>query len=352
MLSGFLESGNDYISLPRHQSPSNSPPPDSSLQALKVIFILGPTATGKSALALRLALSFKGEIINSDSRQVYRYMDIGTAKPSLEDRHLVPHHLVDILNPDSSFDLASFLAKARTSIQDINCRGKLPIVVGGSGQYMWALMEGWQVPHVPPNYSFRSNLEKQARLMGPVAIHDQLANVNPQVANRIDPQNVRRVIRALELHHASMMLGHDTIKKSPPPFRSLIIGLFLDRESLCRRIDERVENMMSLGLVKEVETLLGMGYSQDLPAFSSIGYREMILHLRNQLPLSDAIQNLKLSTHKFARRQQTWNRRNGPKIQWIQAEPDPFPQSQPLVQEFLAGNPVYGTIDPDRFGGI
>ena len=316
-----------------------------------IIAIVGPTATGKSGLALHLAQAFGGEVVNGDSRQVYRSMDIGTAKPSVAERRLVPHHLVDILDPDSPFDLATFLDLARSAIKEIGERGRLPIVVGGTGQYMQALLEGWQVPPVPPAPDLRAALEEEARMLGPEALHRRLAQVDPEAAQRIHSHNVRRVVRALELHHVVGPPGPEPRRKSPPPFRSLVIGLALERKALYRRIDARVEEMMARGLVEEVQGLFQMGYSEELPAFSSVGYREVALHLRGQLSLADAVQKMKVATHRFARHQHAWFQRDDPRIHWLDAKPDPLPQTKVLVQEFLAGDLPYDTMASARVKG-
>ena len=274
---------------------------------------------GKSAQALYLAQGFDGEIINADSRQVYRYMDIGTAKPSLEAQAQVPHHLVDILDPDQEFSLAMYLQLAGQAIWDIQSTGRLPIVTGGTGQYIWALLEGWQVPPVPPDAQLRHELEEKAKQEGVEALHKRLLEVDADSASRIGPHNLRRLIRALEIYHATGIAPSTMRRKGSPPYRSLVIGLHMQREELYRRIDRRIEGMIDNGLLGEVGKLLRMGYSPDLPCMSSMGYKEIALHLNGELTLEEASHRIKYETHRFARRQYAWFRLNDPRIHWLRA---------------------------------
>ena len=300
-----------------------------------IIVILGPTAVGKSSLAMHLARAFKGEIINADSRQVYRRMDIGTAKPSAEDRSHVRHHLIDILDPDQDFSLAIFLELAHRAIQDIHARGVLPIVVGGTGQYLWALLEGWQVPHVPPNAELRQQLEEKAGREGTEALHRELAKVDPEAASRIDPHNVRRVIRALEVYGSTGMPPSTFRHKEPPPYRALIIGLTMSREALYCMIDQRVEEMLEHGLLAEVQGLLRTGYSLMPPWMSSMGYKELGLYLNGELTLEEASERIKMETHRFARKQYAWFHLADDRIHWLDAGPDANPRAKEVVGRFL-----------------
>ena len=302
---------------------------------LPVLFIVGPTAVGKSALAVNLARAFDGEIVNADSRQVYRYMDIGTAKPSPEDRASVPHHLVDILDPDQDFSLAMFLDLARGTIQDIHARGRLPIVTGGTGQYTWALVEGWRPPHVPPDPQLRQQLQRDAGLDGGKALHERLQGVDPETASRIDPRNLRRVIRALEVYNATGAAPSTLRGKGHPPYHPFIVGLTTNRDTLYSRIDRRVEEMMQQGFVAEVEGLLKRGYSPDLASMSSMGYRETALHLRGELTLKESSQRIKHETHRFVRHQYTWFRLKDPRVHWLEAGPDADRQAADLVREAM-----------------
>ena len=309
-----------------------------------LIAIVGPTAVGKSALAMDLASAFDGEIVSADSRQVYRHMDIGTAKPSLADRARVVHHLVDILDPDQSFSLALFLELAHRAIHDIRGRDKLPIVCGGTGQYLWALLEGWQVPRVPPNPQVRRDLEREALSEGPAVLHDRLARLDPESASRIDPRNVRRVIRALEVHDATATAPPEPQRTAPPPYRPLTIGLTTDRQELYRRIDSRVDDMIERGLVEEVRNLLQMGHPPASPSTSSMGYLETAMYLRGELTIEEATQRIKYVTHRFARRQHAWFRLSDPRIRWLKADASMYRQARELVEQYLREGRGCGTM--------
>ena len=309
-----------------------------------VLFIVGPTAVGKSALALHVAGAFNGEIVNADSRQIYRFMDIGTAKPSPQDRHQVPHHLIDILDPDQDFSLALFLDLAHQAIRNVISKGKLPVVTGGTGQYIWALGEGWQPPRVPANPKLRHELEQKAEREGAEALYQMLRERDPQTAARIDPLNVRRVIRALEIHDATGVGRSALPRKQPPQYRSLIIGLTMTRKELYLKIDRHVDEMLERGLEQEVGELLRTGYSSDLPGMSSIGYREIGGYLRGELTLKEASQRIKYETHRFARRQYSWFRLDNPRIHWLETGPNLYLQAESLVEGFLREGGSYGTI--------
>ena len=305
-----------------------------------LLTIVGPTAVGKSALALHLAQVLNGEIISADSRQVYRLMDIGTAKPSLQDRSRVPHHLIDVVNPDQDFSLALFLDLARQAIQDVHSNGKLPIVVGGTGQYIWALIEGWQVPHVPPDPALRRRLESEEA----AHLYQKLNDIDPDSASRIDGRNLRRIVRALEIYHKTGLAPSTVRGKRPPPYSPVIVGLTMGREALYVSIDRRVEEMLKTGLVEEVRGLLGMGYSPELPCMSSVGYKEVVLHLRGVSALEEAARRIAHGTHRLARRQNAWFRRGDPRIHWLEAGPDANHQAEALVDGLLRGVSSCGKI--------
>ena len=225
-----------------------------------LIAIVGPTAAGKSGLALHLAQRFDGEIVNGDSRLVYRHMDIGTAKPSPEELGLVPHHLVNIADPDDTYSLALYLSQANQTVLDIQSRGKLPFLVGGTGQYIRALLEGFSAPQVPPNPSLRAELQRHAVEEGSESLWRRLQEVDPDSAARIDHRNVRRVVRALEVYQETGVPFSQARSREKPPYNSLIIGLTLERKALYQRIDLRVEAMVDAGWTQEVARLLEMGY--------------------------------------------------------------------------------------------
>ena len=298
-----------------------------------VLFIVGPTAVGKSSLALKLANAFDGEIVSADSRQVYRFMDIGTAKPSADDRAEVRHHLIDILDPDQPYSLALFLDLAHQAIQDIHSRKVLPIVVGGTGQYIWALLEGWQVPHVPTDPGLREKLEREAEQAGTATVYQRLREVDPQAADRIDPRNLRRVIRALEIYHFAGTSSSDLRRRETPPYRSLVIGLTIVRKTLYQSIDHRVDAMVESGLVEEMRGLIEKGYRPDLPAMSSMGYKQVGMYLGGNLTLEQAVQQTKYETHRFARQQYTWFRQDDPRIEWL----EPAPEMEAMAESLVVG---------------
>jgi len=286
---------------------------------------------GKSALALYLAGAFSGEIVNADSRQVYRHMDIGTSKPSPEERCRVPHHLVDILAPDEEFNLASFLELTQRAIEGIHSRARLPILVGGTGQYVWALIEGWHVPRVAPDPSLRRRLET----MGREALYEELVRVDPDSASSIGPSNVRRMVRALEVYYLTGLPFSRTRRRGKAPYQALVLGLTVPRQELYKRIDDRVDSMLAEGWLDEVKGLLDRGYSPTLPSMSSLGYQELASHLLGKLPLPDAVRRIKLNTHRFARHQYAWFRSKDPRIRWLDTTPGVEMQARKIVAAFL-----------------
>ncbi len=301
----------------------------------RLVAIVGPTATGKSRLAFRLAQTFNGEIVSADSRQVYRYMDIGTAKPSREELSLVPYHLIDIVNPDQDFSLAQYQHLAYSVIKDIQQRGKLALLVGGSGLYVWAVLEGWVIPQVPPDPEFRQSLKDKAAQGKAVELYQELVKVDPAAAQKIDPRNVRRVIRALEVSSRAASPFSQLQHKVAPSFETLIIGLTTDRVELYRRIDLRVDQMIEQGLVEEVKKLVNMGYGFELPAMSGIGYKQIGMFLKGELTLELAVQQIKFETHRFVRHQYNWFRLNDDRIHWFDIQDEPESEITAQVAEFV-----------------
>ena len=295
--------------------------------ATKLLVIVGPTGVGKSALAMRLARELDGEIIGADSRQVYRYMSVGTAKPSDSDRAEIPHHLVDIIEPEDRYSLALFLRHARESIHNAKIiPGRLPLVVGGTGQYVWGLLEGWQVPEVNPNTKLREGLESRLESEGVEALFTELRRLDPVRAERIDRRNPRRVIRALEV---ALSRDDDTSaaggenesrpRKIPPDYDPMVIGMTMERAALYARIDARIDAQIASGWLDEVRALHRRGYGAQHPALSGLGYGELIGHLDGELPLDEAIQRIKYRTHRYARQQYNWFRLTDPRIRWLDA---------------------------------
>ncbi len=278
-------------------------------QTTPLLAIVGPTAVGKTALAIALAQALGGEIVSADSRQVYRGMDIGTAKPSAAERAAAPHHLIDVVDPDEEFSLARYQDLATAAIGEIAGRGRLPLLVGGTGQYLAAVLEGWQVPRVAPQPELRAALEREAQERGAAALHERLVRVDPAAAAGILPTNVRRVIRALEVYQVTGRPISEQQTRQQPPYAARTLWLTLPTDELYSRIDARVDGMIAAGLVEEVRGLLARGYGWDLPAMSSLGYREFQPYIDGRASLAEAIQQLKYDTHAFARRQPNWFRR-------------------------------------------
>lgn len=282
-----------------------------------LIAIVGPTATGKSDLALSLARRFDGEIVSADSRQVYRYMDIGTAKPEPGELSLVPHHLINIVNPDDDFSLAQYQQLAYQSIDDIQLRGKLALLVGGSGLYVKAVLEGWGIPRVAPDPEFRHSLEERAKKGQAAELYKELSLIDPEAALRIDGRNTRRVIRGLEIANSRETTASGGPSNQPPPYKTLIIGLTAERGELYRRIDARVDRMIEAGLVEEVKKLMEAGYAMDLPSMSGIGYRQIGMYLNGSLNLEAAVYQIKTETHRLVRRQYNWFKLGDKRINWF-----------------------------------
>ncbi len=285
-----------------------------------LLVLVGPTAVGKSDLALSLASALGGEIVSADSRHAYRGMDIGTAKPTAAERQLVPHHLLDIKNPDEMLSLGEYLQLVAAVLADIRRRERLPLLVGGTGQYVRAVVEGWQAPEVPPQPELRAELEAMAAREGKEAVFARLLELDPVSAATIDPRNLRRVIRALEVTLVTGQPFSQQRTKTPPPYHVLQIGLTRPRPALYARADARIEAMFAAGFVAEVEHLLAAGYTPDLPSFSSLGYREVAGHLVGQHSLEEAKMLLRRHTREFIRRQYNWFALSDPTIAWFDLE--------------------------------
>ena len=301
----------------------------------RLVAVVGPTGVGKSQSALHLAQAFNGEIVNADSRQVYCHMDIGTAKPSLKELALIPHHLINIVNPDEDFSLAQYQELAYQAIKNIHRRHKLALLVGGSGLYVWSVLEGWGIPQVPPDLQFRHSLEKKAAKEGKDKLYQELMEVDPMAAQRVDQRNVRRIIRALEVYRGTGIPHSQLQGKQAPPFDTLIIGLTTDRRELYRRIDLRVDEMIKQGLVAEVEKLVNMGYNLNLPAMSGIGYKQIGMFLKGELTLAAAIEQIKFETHRLARRQYTWFSLEDDRIKWFNIKTKRDSEITALVPKFI-----------------
>ncbi len=285
-----------------------------------LVLLVGPTAVGKTELSIQLAERFHAEIVSADSRLLYIGMDIGTAKPSQADRQRVPHHLIDVARPDEIWSLATFQQAAYQAIAQIHARQHLPILVGGSGQYIRAILEGWQAPAVAPDSRLRNALETWGTVITPLGLHTRLAGIDPVAASKIDPSNVRRTIRALEVIFSTGELFSSQRKHSPRLYRSLVLGLTRPRSDLYDRVDARIESMFQQGLVDEVKQLLEQGYSHELPTLSAIGYREVCAYLQGKISLEQAKVTMKRQTRIFVRRQANWFKAGDPGIKWFNAD--------------------------------
>ena len=286
----------------------------------KLIVVLGPTAVGKTALSIALAKRFSTEVISGDSMLIYRNMVIGTAKPSIEEQDGVVHHLVDIIEPTESFDVTTFIEMARAKIREINERGQVPILAGGTGLYIKALLEGYQFNVTPQNEAFRQEMETVAREQGVEELHRRLAEVQPETAARLHPNDIRRVIRALEV----ATFGGETVSQEKEDetaclYDVAVIGLTSERSLLYERINQRVDQMMADGLLDEVKGLLESGVPADAQSMKGIGYKELVAYLDGKCTLEEAVDEIKKGTRHFAKRQFTWYRKM-PYIDWYEVK--------------------------------
>ncbi len=316
--------------------------PDAGAARPRLLAVVGPTAAGKTALAIRLARRFDGEVVNTDSRLFYRGVDIGVGKPSADELDAAPHHLLSFLAPADRFGLKAFLDAAHEVIGQITGRGRLPVLAGGTGQYVWALLEGWNVPHVPPDAELRERLERLADEQGAAAVHARLQEVDADAADRIDPRNVRRVIRAIEVASAGGQPA--PMKADTPPFDSFVLGLTLPRQQLYARVDARIDAMLLGGWLDEVRRLLGAGVPPTAPAMGSIGYRDLAAHLDGEMGLDEALANTRRATRALVRRQYNWFRLADPRIAWLDAAAgeDAGQRAEAAVEAWLRERPEQG----------
>ena len=280
----------------------------------RVVVILGPTATGKSHCGIELAKRFRGEIISGDSMLVYRQMDIGTAKPSAEELQAVPHHLVNILPPDASYSVADFQQQAAELIRQITKRGNLPILVGGTGLYIKALLEDYRFSGVEEKPELRRKLEQFAQEEGTEALFERLRTEDPEAAERLHPNDIRRVVRALETALSGDRVSQK--KQSELKYHATVFGLSMDRDFLYERINRRVDRMLEQGLEEEVRSLLKAGLPADCLSMKSLGYRQMAEYISGKCDFATAVNNIKKGTRHFAKRQITWYK-NMPYIHWF-----------------------------------
>ena len=305
----------------------------------RLLVLVGPTAVGKTAFSLDIAEAFGCEIISGDSMQVYRGMDIGTAKATPEERRRVPHHLIDIREPDEPFSVSDYQREAVKAIEDITARGRLPFIVGGTGLYIQAVCYGYAFHEGGPDEAFRARMLAFAREHGNEALHRRLAAVDPEAAVRLHPNDLRRVIRALEVYEQTGVTLSDQMaaQTRESPYRLCMIGLTMDRQRLYERIGERVDEMIRRGLVAEVARLLERGFDDTMTAMQGLGYKEIAAHLRGGMTLEEATALLKRNTRRFAKRQLSWFRRMK-EIVWVDVT-DPGKKTEQLqtINAIIAG---------------
>ena len=306
------------------------------MDRIPLIVLVGPTAVGKTDIAIQLAERMEGEIVSADSRLFYRGMDIGTAKPTYSDRTRIQHHLIDISDPDQILSLAVFQRKAQEAIEDIHRRGKISLLVGGTGQYVRAVTESWTPPKVEPDLRMRVEFEKMEKQRGNLWLHEKLAGLDPEAALKIDSRNVRRTIRALEVIFSTGKTFSGQRKQRASPYRLTTIGLSRPRPELYQRIDERIEAMFTAGFLDEVKVLLDKGYTADLPTMSAIGYRECVKVLEGSMTLDQAKIEMRRATRAFVRRQANWFKETDPKINWFFAGlPNLAEEIETLIHETI-----------------
>ena len=293
----------------------------------KILVVSGPTASGKTALAVELALAHNGEVVSADSMQIYRRMDIGTAKPTRAEMRGVPHHMLDVADPEEDFSVARYVELAARCVNDILARGKLPIVAGGTGLYIDSLLSGRTFARFDPDSPLRRELEEELARRGGAALLEELARVDPDTAARLHPNDGKRIVRALEVYRSTgtTLTAHNAMTRSlPPRYSALTLTLaFQRREDMWDRIDRRVDRMMADGLAEEVRALLDSGVPDRCTAMQAIGYKEMAAALRGDGDTARAAEEIKLRSRQYAKRQLTWFRRN-PDARWLlwDREPD------------------------------
>ena len=302
-----------------------------------LIVIVGPTAVGKTKLSIEIAKRFNGEVISGDSMQVYKGMDIGTAKVRSEEMEGVPHHLIDIQEPCEPYTAAEFQRQVNSSIASIQAAGRLPIIAGGSGLYIQSVLYGYQFGEQKRDEERTAKLEKELETVGADVLHARLQAFDPDEAEKIHPNNHRRLIRALELYETNKTRSSagNSRNLEDSPYKPLVIGLEMDRSLLYQRINERVDQMIAAGLVDEVKTLVARGY-QDCQAMNAIGYKELIPFIQGDMQLDEAVELLKRNSRRYAKRQYTWFR-NKMDVQWHEIRPEHAEKSFSAILSEVAG---------------
>lgn len=300
-----------------------------------LIVIVGPTAVGKTSVSIALAQRLEGEIVSADSRLLYRGMDIGTAKPTEEEMQGVPHHLIDVADPDERWNLAIYQRQAYRIIDAVHERGHLPFLVGGTGQYIRSIIEGWNIPPQRPDLAMRDALNHWVETIGAEGLHKRLAALDPEAAAQIDYRNVRRVVRALEVIFKTGERFSELRRKQECPYDPIVLGINRPREELYERVDQRIEEMLDRGLVEEIRGLLEAGYSSNLSTMSAIGYGEIIKYLQGEITYEEAIILIKRNTRTFVRRQANWFKPDDPRITWFEAGENLVEEMESIIRRQL-----------------
>ncbi|MBE7027498.1 MAG: tRNA (adenosine(37)-N6)-dimethylallyltransferase MiaA [Ruminococcaceae bacterium] len=290
----------------------------------KIIIIGGPTATGKTRLSVALAKKFGGEIISADSVQIYKNLDIGSAKPTKEEMEEIPHYMIDIISPDDSFSVCDFVTRAKSHIRDISARGKLPIIVGGTGLYISSLVDNVSFSEAETDYNLRCELLKKAENIGTQALHGELYKIDPESAERIHPNNIKRVVRALEIYYLTgkTMTQQNALSKTiESPYDCKMYALSSERSLIYDRINRRVDIMVENGLIDEVSSLLASGVTRDMQSMQAIGYKEIISYIEGEITKDEAIDKVKQNSRRYAKRQLTWFGRDE-RYRWLDIAKD------------------------------
>lgn len=291
-----------------------------------LIVITGPTASGKTAMSVEVAKVLGAEIVNADSMQIYKYMDIGTAKPTVEERQGVPHHLIDIVNPDEQFSVARYCQCAKQAIDSIHAKGKPAVMVGGTGLYVDSLVNNIQFSEIEPDEQYRTKMDLLADEKGNGHIYNMLMEIDPGSAKKISVSDRKRIIRALEVYHLTgkTITWHNEQSKSvPSPYNTTMFAIDVEREVLYDKINRRVDIMMDMGLLEEVKSIIDMGIGKDTTAMQAIGYKEIVQYLDGEITLEEAVDKIKQGSRRYAKRQLTWYRRNE-KVNWVKSIDEVF----------------------------
>ena len=283
-----------------------------------LIVMVGPTAVGKTNTAISLAELIGAEIVSADSRLLYQGMNIGTAKPTDEEMERVPHHLIDVTKPDKAWSLAQYKNAANSSISDIQQRYHIPLLVGGTGQYVRAIIEGWDIPPIPKDHAIRDELVDYAERYGSVSLHNKLIELDSKAAESIDPRNIRRIVRALEVCISTGKPFSQLRTKTKPSYDIFVVGLSMERTKLYIRIDARIDKMFADGWVEEVHRLIDQGYTPDMSSMSALGYREVIEFIQGNIDLAETKRRIRKASRRLVRRQASWFSADDMSINWYQ----------------------------------